>query len=145
MSSADDIIPAYSFEVSFDGISFSFSKVSNLSGSIEIETITEGGSNNAPVILRKPKKTPDMLVLEKGVYTTFKDVAVSLFKEGSKISAINISVLRNGKTVRMFFITNGVIIKREYSPLDAQDSSVLIQKLTIAHTGMTEIPLPFGL
>ena len=45
----------------------------------------------------------------------------------------------------MFFITDGVIVQREISPLDALDSAVLLQSLKIAHTGMTELPLPFGL
>ncbi len=144
MASVNDLIPSYSFEVNFDGFSFSFSKVVNLSGSVEIETIIDGGSNNSPVILRKPKRSPDMLILEKGVYTSVKDMAFAIFSEGTKITSIHISVKRDGKTVRMFFITNGVIVKREYSPLDALESSVLIEKLSIAHTGITELPMPFG-
>ncbi|MBR4812917.1 MAG: phage tail protein [Lachnospiraceae bacterium] len=145
MADASDLVPSYSFEVTLDGVSFSFTKVTNLSGSIEIDTIVEGGSNNSPVILRKPKRSPDMLVLEKGVQTTFKDVAMALFTEGSKISAININVLRNGKIVRMFFVTGGVVVRREFSPLDALESAVLLESLQIAHTGITEVPLPVGL
>lgn len=145
MSSAGDLIPSYSFEVSLDGISFSFSKVTNISGSVDIDTIVEGGYNNAPIILRNPKRSPDMLLLEKGVYTTVKDTIFSLFKEGTQIASINISVLRNGKTVRMFFITKGVVVARQFSALDALSSSVLSISLQIAHTGMTEIALPFGI
>ena len=145
MADASDLIPSYSFEVTLDGISFSFSRVTNLSGSVEIDTIVEGGNNSSPIILRKPKRSPDMLVLEKGVYTSAKDVMMAMFTEGSKIEAININVLRNGSTVRMFFITGGVVVRREFSPLDALDSSVLLESLQIAHTGLTEVPLPFGL
>ena len=145
MASAADLIPSYSFEVTLDGISFSFTKVTNLSGSIEIETIVDGGNNDSPVILRKPKRNPDMLILEKGVYTSAKDVMMAMFTEGSKIDAININVLRNGSTVRMFFITGGVVVKREFSPLDSLESAVLLESLQIAHTGLTEMPLPFGL
>ncbi|MBR6101492.1 MAG: phage tail protein [Ruminococcus sp.] len=144
MASADDLIPSYSFEVTLDGISFSFTKVSNLSGSIEVDTIVNGGNNDAPVVFRKPKRSPDMLLLEKGVYTSVKDVAMALFKEGTKIDAININVLRNGKTVRMFFISGGLVVRREFSPLDSMESAVFMETLQIAHTGMTEIPLPFG-
>ncbi len=145
MSSAGDIIPSYTFEVSLDGIGFSFSKVSNISGSVDIDTITEGGANNAPVILRNPKRSPDMLVLEKGLYTSFSDTAFSFLKEGTKITSISISVLRDGKTVRMFFVTNGVVVSRQFSPLDAMNSSVLTVSLQIAHTGITEMALPFGI
>lgn len=145
MADASDLIPSYSFEVTLDGISFSFTKVTNLSGSVEIETIVDGGSNNSPVILRKPKRSPDMLVLEKGVQTTVKDMAMAMFTEGSKIAAININVIRNGKTVRMFFVTGGVVVRREFSPLDSLESAMLMVSLQIAHTGITEVPLPVGI
>ena len=68
-----------------------------------------------------------------------------MLSEGSSVTNISINVQRNGKTVRMFFVTNGVVIKREYSPLDALESEMLIKSIQIAHTGLTEIPLPFGL
>lgn len=131
--------------MNFDGFSYSFGRVSNLGGTIEIDTIQEGGNNDAPVILRKPKRSPDYLILERALHSTLTDVAFSFFKEGRMISAITITVKKDGKTVRMFFITNGVIVQREFSPLDALESSVLLQSLKIAHTGMTELPLPFGL
>lgn len=144
-SSASDFIPGYSFSVNFDGFSYSFGRVSNLGGTIEIDTIQEGGNNDAPVILRKPKRTPDYLILERALHSTLTDVAFSFFKEGRQISAITITVKKNNKTVRMFFVTNGVIVQREFSPLDALESSVMLQSLKIAHTGLTELPLPFGL
>ncbi len=142
---SSDFIPGYSFTVSFDGIPFSFSRVSNLSGSMEIETINEGGNNDAPVILRKPKKSPDFLILERALHSTMADVAFAFFKEGKQITAITITVKKDGKTVRMFFITNGIIVQREFSPLDALESTVLCQSLKIAHTGITELPLPIGI
>ncbi len=145
MSSAKDLIPGYSFEVTLDGISFSFSKVSNISGSIDIDTIIDGGKNDAPVILRTPKRSPDMLLLERGLYTSFNDTIFSLFKEGTQIATISINVLRNGSIVRMFYISSGVVVARQFSPLDALSSSVFTVTLQIAHTGITEIALPFSL
>ncbi|MCR4780973.1 MAG: phage tail protein [Ruminiclostridium sp.] len=142
---ASDFIPGYSFSVNFDGFSYSFGRVSNLGGTIEIDTVVEGGNNDAPVILRKPKRTPDYLILERALHSTLTDVAFSFFKEGRLISAITITVKKNNKTVRMFFITNGVIVQREFSPLDALESGIMLQSLKIAHSGMTELPLPFGL
>ena len=142
---SSDFIPGYSFSVNFDGIPYSFSRVSNLSGSVEVDTIQEGGNNDAPIILRKPKKNPDYLILERALHATLADVAFAFFKEGRQISAITITVKNNGKTVRMFFITNGVIVQREFSPLDALESAVMLQSLKIAHAGLTELPLPLGL
>lgn len=144
-SKASDFIPGYSFSVNLDGFMYSFGKVSNLSGTVEVETIIDGGKNDSPVILRKPKKTPDYLVLERALHSTFTDTAFSFFSVGKKISAITISVNKDGKTVRMFFASDGVIVSREFSPLDALESSVMVQCLRIAHTGLTEVALPFGL
>ncbi len=144
-SSMSDIIPSYSFSVLLDNIAFGFTKITNLAGTAEIETIVSGGTNDSPIILRKPKRNPDMLVLEKGLYTSTRDVMFSQFWAGRKISTISINVLRNGKTCRMFYVNNGIIVKREFSPMDALESAVLLESMQIAHSGLTEIPLPFGL
>ena len=143
--SHDNLIPNYSYSVLFDGIKVGFSKVSNISGSAEIETIVNGGRNNEPIILRKPKRNPDMLVFERGMRTSLSDTVLSFFKEGHKVDNITINVLRNGKTVRMFFVNGGIIVRREYSPLDALGSGVFLQALQIAHNGISEVALPFSL
>ena len=144
--SASDLIPNYSFTVKLDMLSFGFKKVSNMTSTIDIETIIDGGTNDAPVIVRKPKRNPDMLILEKGLSTSMKDLEFGLlFKEGRKIDSISIDVKRDGKTVRMFSVTGGVIVGREFSPLDSLDGEVLLESLRIAHTGITEIPLPVGI
>ena len=144
-TNASDLIPNYSFTVRLDMLSFGFKKVSNLTSTIDVETIIDGGTNDAPVIVRKPKKNPDMLILEKGLSTTMKDLEFGLlFKEGRKIDNISIDVKRDGKTVRMFSVSGGVIVGREFSPLDSMEGDVLLESLKIAHTGITEVPLPFG-
>ena len=61
------------------------------------------------------------------------------------IDSISIDVKRDGKTVRMFTVTGGIIVGREFSPLDSLDGEVLLESLKIAHTGITEVPLPFGI
>jgi len=142
MSSASSLIPNYSFSVMFDLFTVGFSKISNISGSAEIETIINGGHNDAPVLLRKPKKNPDMLVFERGLHCSLSDLALSYFTEGRKIDSITISVKRDGKTVRMFFISGGIIVRREYAPLDAMGDSVFLEALQVAHTGLTELALP---
>lgn len=97
MSSANDLIPSYSFEVTLDSVSFSFSKVSNICGNIQYDSYVEGGVNDAPVIFRKPKSTPDTLILERGVTDSIKGKVFAVIKEGCKISEIQINVLKNGK------------------------------------------------
>ena len=141
--SAGDMVPAYSFQVSLDSISFSFSKVSNISSSIQYDAIVEGGSNDAPLLLPKPKSSPDMLTLEKGVTTSLKAKVFALIKEGCKISEIEIDVLKDGKTVRSFYASDGVIVAKQFSDLDASESAMFVEALHIAHTGLTEMPSLF--
>lgn len=138
--SAGDMVPAYSFKVSLDSISFSFSKVSNISSSIQYDAIVEGGNNDAPVILPKPKSSPDMLTLEKGVTTSTKSKVFALIKEGCKISEIEIDVLKDGKTVRSFYASDGVIVAKQFTDLDASESTMFVEALHIAHTGLFEMP-----
>lgn len=139
----DNLIPSYSFSVTLDEIPVSFSKVRNISGSVQYDAIVEGGNNDAPVLLKKPKSNPDTLILEKGVTTSTMDALLAVVKEGFMISNILINVNKNGKLVRSFYVTNGVITARQFSDLDASDSAVLIEALQITHTGLTEVPTIF--
>jgi len=143
MTSHNSYLPNYSFEVRIEGICFGFSKVNNISGSIEFDTIIDGGHNDAPVILQKPKHTPDMIIFEKGLKANLSDFMFSMFTEGKKVASIMIFVKLNGQIKRIFSVSNGVIVRREFAPLDAMGEEVFIEALQIAHTGLTEIALPF--
>ena len=66
----NSIVTNNNFIVSLNLLVFSFSKVTNISGNIEMEALEEGGYNDSPRILRKPKTSFDTLVLEKGVQTS---------------------------------------------------------------------------
>ena len=140
-SSADSLIPSFSFSVQLDNIKMRFKKVSNISGSIEVETVVNGGFNETPVILRKPKKNPDMLVFEKGLYSSKDDLSFAALNEGSRINSIIIMLLRNGQIVRTFCAEGGVVIKRQFTNLDAMESAVMMETLQVAHMGITEIPV----
>lgn len=143
MSSQSSLIPSYSFSVMFDIFKFGFSKVTNISGSAEIETIINGGQNDSPVILRKPKRNPDTLIFERGLHSSVSDTAFTYFSEGRKIDSITINVMLDGKIVRTFFVGGGIIIRREYAPLDAMGSAVFLEALQVAHSGITEVAMPF--
>lgn len=141
--SAGDMVPSYSFEVSLDSISFGFSKVSNMSSSIQYDAIIEGGTNDAPILLPKPKNNPDMLSLEKGVTTDMKAKVFSLIKEGCKISEIEINVFKDGNKVRSFYASDGVIVAKQFTDLDASESAIFVEALHIAHKGLVELPSLF--
>ena len=141
MSTSNDLIPSYSFSVQLDDIKLHCTRVSNISGSVDPEIIVNGGFNDAPVVLRKAKRSPDMLVFERGIYSTQDDLAPAALKEGTRIKSIIIMMLRNGQTVRTFCAEGGVVMKRQFSNLNASDSAVMMETLQIAHMGITEIPV----
>lgn len=143
MASHKDYLPNFSFEVRIDGVCFGFSKINNIAASVEFDTITDGGSNGAPVMLIKPKRTADMLVFEKGLKSDLGDLMYSMLTEGKKVGGVLIFVKNNGSIKRIFAISSGIIVKREFSSLDAMGNDVFLESLQIAHTGLTEIALPF--
>lgn len=136
-----EFVGNYEFAVKFGGLGdISFSKVSNLGGSIEVGTFVEGGNNSYPMIYKTPRRQPDMLVLQKGVVdSTAKNLVLSQLKEGTKVYGILIFVKKNKTTVKTFSISEGIIVSRKYASLDANSSHIFLQQLEIAHTGITEV------
>lgn len=136
-----EFVGNYEFSVQFGGLGdISFSKVSNLGGSIEVGTFVEGGNNSYPMIYKTPRRQPDMLVLQKGVVdSATKNLLLSQLKEGTKVYGVFIFVKKNKTTVKKFSITEGIIVSRKYASLDANSSHVFLQQLEIAHTGITEV------
>lgn len=130
----------YEFSVEFGLGKISFSKVSNLGGSIEVGTFVEGGNNDYPMIYKTARRRPDILVLQKGVPDSKAvNLLLSQLKEGQKVFSILIFVKKNGNTVKTFSISEGIVLSRKYSNLDANSSNLFIQQLEIAHTGITEV------
>lgn len=130
----------YEFAVEFSVGKVSFSKVSNLGGSIEVGTFVEGGNNDYPMIYKTARRQPDVLLLQKGVpESKVANAVLSQLKEGKKVFGVLIFVKRNGSTVKTFSITEGIILSKKYSNLDANSGGIFIQQLEIAHTGITEV------
>lgn len=143
MTSHNSYLPNYSFDVRIDGLSFGFARVNNISGSIDYDVIVDGGNNDAPVILPKPKHTPDMIVFEKGLKADLGDMMFSMLTEGKQVGGIMIFVKLNGQIKRIFTIASGIIIKREFASLDAKGDQIFLEALQIAHTGLIEVAIPF--
>lgn len=136
----NDFVGGYEFSVKFSIGDINFSKVANLGSSIEVGTFVEGGNNDYPMIFKTPRRRPDVLVLEKGVPgSALTGVLLSRLKEGVKLAAILIFVKKNGSIVKTFSITEGIIVSRRYSTLDANSSEIFVEQLEIAHTGITEV------
>lgn len=139
----EKLVPGHSFLVTIGPAVFSFSKISNLMAQIEYDAVVEGGNNDYPHLFKKPKTKPDTLVLEKGVKTRSSDAIFNLLLEGMQVELVTILLLKDGVDLeKAFFFKKGIIIKRQFSNLDAMSNDLLIETLEIAHSGLVEIPIP---
>ena len=84
----DDMIANNQFRVSIGPVLFSFSKVTNLSDTIEYEPYQEGGFNDYPRLLKKPKTRMETLILEKGVRVGVKDIPMRALTTGMWVAAV---------------------------------------------------------
>lgn len=135
-------IGGYEFDVRIKLIKVNFSKITNLGNEIETEVFVEGGNNDYPIVRQKARQKPDVIIFEKGMTSTFGGDIFTVFRQGMKITNILIFVKREGKTVRIYSIDEGLILEKKFSDLDANSSTVFIETLKLAHTGISEIPLP---
>ncbi len=125
------------FIVTLGLMTYSFSKVTNISDSVELETVPEGGYNDSPRFLPKQKTRVETLVLEQGVQTG-KKPGMAL-KAGSHVYLAIIMVMHEGKVAKTYSFEEGIVTKWELGGLDAVGKQLLVKKVEIAHTGLLEI------
>ena len=139
----EKLVPSHSFLVTIGPAMFSFSKISNLMSRVEYDSIIEGGNNDYPHLFKKANTQPDTLILEKGVRTRSSDLVFNLLTEGMQVEMVTIMLLKNGTDLeKVFFFKKGMIVKRQFSTLDAMSNELLIETLEIAHSGLVEVPIP---
>lgn len=137
------LVSGHSFIVTVGPVIGSFAKVSNIVQQIEYDAIVEGGNDDYPHLFKKPKTKPDTLILEKGVRTRMSDPLFSLLFEGMEVELVTIMLMKNQiELQKAFFFKKGIIIKRQFSNLNAMSNELFIETLEIAHSGLIEIPIP---
>lgn len=144
----------------------SFSEVSGLEASVELETYQEGGVNDRVLKFLKPSKFPN-LVLKRGItarsdlwdwhaqvqdesqVATRKSGVIVLFDRGGpSISAtatagpITVSGTATAKIpIAAWMFERGLPEKLQGPALDAKSNTVAIETLEINHERLTRIPL----
>ena len=138
----EKLVPSHSFLVAIGPALFSFSRVSNLVSQIEYDAVTEGGNNDYPHLFKKPKSQPDTLILEKGVRTRSSDLVFNLLLEGMQVEMVTILLMKDTIDLeKAFYFKKGIIVRRQFSNLDAMGNELLIESLEIAHSGLVDIPI----
>ncbi|MEF9915820.1 MAG: phage tail protein [Lachnospiraceae bacterium] len=135
-----DLITKFNFLVYIDLHPFGFTKISNISHSIDYETIKEGGVNDMVHLVKKPKETPDKVVLEKGLSLGLlhdKPIQVGI----TLAKGILIIIMKNGKPRMELFCDTCMVTKWEYDGFDATSNQMAIKKIEIAYNGFKEISI----
>lgn len=131
----------FHFGIEIDSITeCSFAKVSGVASEVEIYTYKEGGVNGYEHQIPSATKYSN-ITLEKGV--TNSDFMYKWFKQISEgiIVKRNFAIIlwdNSGKIIRRWNFAAGYPIKWSTSELDANGNSILIEKMELAHEGISE-------
>lgn len=146
MAVQDNLAKRTKFKVLLNGVPLGFSKVSNISATMEFEPVMEGGVNDRVHYLQKPRQTLDKLVLEYGIASG--ELMRTTLTAGSELSmGIVIMVMpEEGAVPTATYEANwGIVTKWEIDTLDALSSGILIKRVEISHTGLNETINKIGL
>lgn len=139
MAKQDNIAKRTRFMVILDGMPLGFSKVSNISSTMEFESVSEGGVNDRIHYLPKPKQSLDKLTLEYGIASG--ELLRTTLTAGYELKAgIIILVMPDSGSIptAIYQADWGIVTKWEIDTLDAVSSGVLVKKVEISHNGLTE-------
>ena len=139
------VLPGNRFLLAIGIELLSFSRVNNISRTLECETFVEGGLNTMVRSFTRPKQQQETLILEKGV-NVYRNYDFDLYERlglrvGGRIKqAVTLVVLGDQDySDRYYSFNEGVVIKWEVGTLDAMSSEVLIERFEIAHSGLEEL------
>ena len=121
-------------------LTFGFSKVSNISKSIEYETIQEGGVNDFVYALPKPAGEVHRLQLERGYRVTLlpnpSEADIGDWADDSGALAI----LKRDKSIfKILGFKSAYISKWEITDLIADQSAVLCERIELIHNGFESL------
>lgn len=146
MSIHNDLAKRTNFKVILNGTPLGFSRVSNISATMEFEAVAEGGVNDRVHYLQKPRQTMDKLILEYGIASG--ELLRTTLGAGSELSlGIVIMVMpEKGMVPTATYEADwGVVTKWEIDTLDAESSGLVIKRVEISHTGLSETINKIGL
>lgn len=134
----------HSFLAFFGPITVSFSKISGLCNEMNVETIQEGGVNDAKVMLLGPRTKLGTVTYEHGIGTL--NPLNRQFEAVNQFGVIftfptTILVFSNRILKRAVGYNGGVPVKWSLSALDAQTGSIVLDTVEVTHQGIFEVPI----
>lgn len=139
MTDRDKLLANNQFIVTVGPLVYSFSSVTNISDSMEVEVVQEGGVNLHPQMLWKPKTKLETIVLERGIQIGAGGLQDRLLTTGMTVLVVTIMVMNRKEVSKVYFFDEGIITKWEVGNLNAMGKDILIRKVEITHTGLHEL------
>ncbi len=141
----DAFVRGYNFYVEINYYILSFARVSGLENGVSLQSVQEGGYNNAVHMLRSASDGESTLTLEYGVteYTLLIDTLQPgrYIQNGIKISVLDEHPVKSGehKVIQEFELDGCYVKNIRFGGLDASQSTLVINQLEIAYNGIRVI------
>lgn len=137
-------IANYNFIVLMGPFRAGFKKITGIGAETEVDYYVEGGNNDAPIYLPRPKKGPNKIIFEQGVGSggIFAEVSGVKFDQVlNYLPGIILVLDREYKIKNLYLLKNLFVVSWELSELNAMGNDVLIKKLTCLHNGLISVPM----
>ncbi len=169
VSAMDNLTQGFNFVVSMNAFTYGFKEVSGIEIENKIESINEGGVNDHPLIVGKPNDEIGELSFKRGLImrspSRISDSAKAAVAGTSsnlarRAALIAINTLdpqeslesgpslgtiqvysRTGELTGLYNFISVGLKSWKIDDLSATDDSVLIEEITIYHTGITRMPV----
>ncbi len=138
MSASDNLLLNSSFVVNIGTATYSFARVRNISETIEVESVREGGDNQNVHSLLKQRSAEQKIVLERGLLAGADGQTDADLRPGAVVKNVQILVLNHGSVKKVYYFDRGMVTRWELSGLDAMDGKIIYQTIEIVHSGLHE-------
>ena len=142
MSIQKSLLLNSNFVVNIGPLSFSFARVRNISDTLEVESVREGGDNRNVHSLVKQRPSEQKIILERGLLANPEGAADMTLTTGVPVYAVTILVMKNGSIQKSYYFDKGLITRWELSGLDAMEGRPIYKTIEITHSGLHEAPVP---
>lgn len=134
-----ELLPQFSIDTKFQS-------VSGLKSTMETETVSEGGQNQYKITLPKGN-TFENLVLKRGLTTEISGLRLWTTNALNNFvfhpANLMVSLLNEAHDpIKVWYISQAIPISMDISDLNAEESQIVIETLTLKYQFFKEIPVP---
>lgn len=133
-----NLIVGYKFYVFIGPISLAFNRVSGIENTYNYRHLQEGGVNDSLIFLQEPVNQPSTLVFEDGGMQVSL-VNMKLCFDSSPKEVLVLLCTASGDIKNIIAVQNAVISKVDIENIDAEESKLVVNKISMIYTGFSRI------